>query len=268
MNTENTNIENTEVQLSEHEQAMIDKVDSRDENLENNLSSDNQTEEKYAGKFNSTEDLEKAYLELQKKFSQGKTEETTETVEETKEETNETDTKENVSEEEAKDIVNEKGFDFDELSNEFVENGELSEETYKKLQDSGIPKEMVDSYIEGQQAILNQRATEIYNTIGGEAEYNNMVEWASENLSEEEKNTFNEAINQNDNIAKFTIQNLYSRYKSNTPGKLITGEKNSTPSRGYETKTDMQKDINSPAYKRDAQFRAIVQNKIKNTDWL
>lgn len=270
---------NEENQLNEHEQKMIDRVENKTEETE--LPSE---ENKLAGKYESTDDLKKGienlggdlpeyvlngmnddalvqyYKELESNIGNKDNE---------NKDTNENNTNEEINEEKAKEIVDEKGLDFDALTEEFTNSGELSEETYNKLKESGIPKEMVDGYIKGQEAILNQKAQEIYNTIGGETEYNSMIAWASENLSENEKVAFNDAINQSDSVASFTIQNLHSRYKSTQNGKIITGNQPvKINNSGYETRTDMNRDLNNPAYKKDAQFRNRVEQKIQKTNWI
>lgn len=271
-----------ETQLTDYEKEMIAKVDEKEAQIQESLKTDEQImetvkedTEKLAGKYETIEDLKKGienvggdlpeyilnsmneealvqyYKELESNIGKKETE------------------TENVTEETAKETVEEKGFNFDELSKEFEQNGDLTEETYKKLSEAGIPKEMVDTYIQGQQAILNQKVQEIYNTIGGEKEYNEMIDWAKENLTETEIKAFDQAIGVSDEVAQFTIQTLHSRYKGSVGGKLIDGTgKGSSDFVGYETKSDMIKDMSSSMYEKDATFRARVQKKIQNTKFL
>jgi hypothetical protein len=260
-------MEKTTEEVEQHNQDMLNKFDENQERVNNELKTDE--EKMYAGKFNNVEDLEKSYQELQKKLGNNLNEEKSnedgdQDVSETVKENTET-----PSTEEAKNLTEDKGFNFDELSAEYQENGDLTEETYKKLEEAGIPKAMVDNYVQGQQAVVEKKAQDIYNTIGGEGEYQSMISWASDNLSDADKDAFNSAINVNDAVATFTIQSLYNRYKTETPGQLVNGDKNtSNQGLGYETKTEMMKDMSSQAYKKDPTFRAMVQRKVEKTNWL
>ena len=102
-------------------------------------------------KFKSGEDLAKAYSELEKAYSgRNPTQEET-TTEVTKEA-----------------VEQQTGMSLDPFYDEFAENGSLSEESYDKLNESGLSKELVDSYIQGQMALADQSVSEIQNSVGGE----------------------------------------------------------------------------------------------------
>ena len=77
---------------------------------------------------------------------------------------------------------------------EFAENGSLSEASYKALEDVGIPKEIVDRYIEGRTAYTQNYDEQVMAVAGGKSEYEQLVKWASENLSETEKLSYNKAL--------------------------------------------------------------------------
>ena len=127
-------------------------------------------------KFKSGEELSKAYGELEKQFTQSRQEASTSDAEQPEQE----------DQSDARQAVENAGLDFDAMNNEFAETGQLSEKTYADLEAKGIPKEMVDSYIEGQQAISVSYQNELYGQAGGEDNYNQMSEWAAENMNESE----------------------------------------------------------------------------------
>ena len=125
--------------------------------------------------------------------SEEKTEETpNETVTEEKQE-NETEEKEIVAEtqEQAQEVLQTKGFDYAELQKEFIETGKISDSTRKQLAEVGITGELVDNFIEGQMAKAEQEKNEIAECIGGRANFDNVIKWASENLSEAEIKSIN-----------------------------------------------------------------------------
>jgi len=154
-------------------------------------------------KFKSPEDMSKAYSELEKKLGQP-TEEASEEPEqvEGKAEDKEEQTEENSSE--AYQAVAE-------ASKEFFENdGQLSEETYNTLEKAGLPRDLVDSYAAGQQALLQSEEGQIKSVAQGN--YEAMAEWANENLPQEEVEAFDEAVTGGTvSQAKLAVQGLYAR---------------------------------------------------------
>ena len=100
-------------------------------------------------KFESPEDLAKAYQELQKKMSSKKAAPKKAPVEEP----NPTETTANAIET---------------ATQEFSENGELSDATFEALEAAGLPRAFVEQYINGQQAMSAQQAQTIQESIGGQ----------------------------------------------------------------------------------------------------
>jgi hypothetical protein len=134
-------------------------------------------------KFNSPEEMAKSYSELEKKMGQGTDKNEEEEQPQQTEENNEDNTQENSNYNEA--VV--------EASQEFFANdGKLSEETYQKLEGIGLPRDLVDSYAAGQQALLQSEESEIKGVAGGQ--YDQMAEWANEHLPQEEVDAFDEAV--------------------------------------------------------------------------
>jgi hypothetical protein len=256
--------------LSEHEQAMVDKVEANEQKTQVEMQSDSEIESNapdnveqdsdklLAGKYKSPEDLEKAYKELEAKLGKGD-----DKVEEVSTEAEEGDVS---TVDEAKEIAESRGIEYGKLEQEFADNGQLSEDTYKDLADRGIPKEMVDSYIAGQEARAMQNVSKLQAIAGGEQGYTDMIGWATENLSEAEQNAFNTSM-QNDGQAEFAIQGLYSRFKATQGPNLVKGNSNTSTTQGYASKQEMTKDMHSPEYKRDPAFRAQVQRKVAKSSW-
>jgi len=252
-------------QLNEHDQAMVDKANQSEEQTNTELRSDTENV-LLAGKYKDVGELEKAYTELQSKMGQ----QATETTEETKVEA-EAPADESVPEvAEAKETVENKGLDFDGLYGEYGENGELSTETYSNLEQAGLSKEVVDSYIQGQEAIQQQQVNTLQKAVGGEAEYQAMIQWAGSNLTDSEQTQFNATLD-NAESAEFAIQGLNARYKAANPtligGNRISGDTN-TNSRGYVTKSDMMEAMGSSKYKTDHTYRAEVQRKLALSTFL
>ena len=125
-------------------------------------------------KFKSVEDLAKSYSELEKKLGeQTPKEETVDPVNKAK--LKEEAPKQENSLEIAEDAVENAGLDFDTLAQEYAEKGQLGDESYKALEQSGIPKAYVDQFIAGQKAIGEQQTNNVKTMVGGEDAYNEMA---------------------------------------------------------------------------------------------
>lgn len=253
--------------LSEHEQAMVAKVDENEQKTQELMkpdrdiepSAEEKQEDLYAGKYKSVEEMEKAYKELESKLGNNN--------EEGQVQNKEAEAGEPQTTEEAKELTEAQGFDYSKLETEFNDNGSLSEGTYQALADKGIPKETVDNYIAGQQAIVTQAQTQLQAIAGGEDGYNQMIVWASENLSEGEKNAFNTSLSDT-NQAEFAIKGLYAQYKSTLGPNLVKpGETAPQGTRGYQSKAEMTADMHNPKYKSDPAFRAMVSRKIAQANF-
>ena len=163
-------------------------------------------------KFGSPEELAKAYEELQSNFTKNR--------------------QEGGNADNAEQPTEQPDLDFEQFTKEFDESGELSSATIASIEAKGIPREMIDGYVAGQQAILDAQFTSIYNEVGGEEKYNSMVKWASESLSEGEQAAFNRAVmegTQDDMM--FAIRGLALRHDAQSGGvssPLVQGNTGST----------------------------------------
>jgi len=222
------------------------------------------TETLYAGKYKSVDELVKGYEELQAKASTVSTEaaDITETsTDKTIPEGSET------TEEGAQEVVKNAGLDWEALNGEYAEKGALAEETYKKLADSGIPKEAVDTYIRGKQAEADAYDKAVFGTAGGEEDYRSLVEWAKTGYTKEEKEVFNEAIvSGNPHLAKMAVEGLAARRAQITgtrPGKSLTG-RTSAPAgvQPFKSQHELTTAMNTAEYRKDPAFRELVRQRI------
>jgi len=209
-------------------------------------------------KFKSPEELSKAYGELEKQFTQSR-QEASEANTSEPEQQNTAD---------ARQAVENVGVDFEGLQQEFADNGELSASTYDDLEKRGIPRDMVDTYIEGQKALATEYQTELYGFAGGEENYNEMAEWATENLSDDEVDAYNDAIvSGNSAQARLAIDGLVQRYR-NAEGvqPRLVGGKASASVDTYNSWAQVTADMAKPEYKKDPAFRQAVSNKLARSN--
>jgi hypothetical protein len=167
-----------------------------------------------AGKYNSTEQLEQAYLELQQKLGSDE--------EESAEEEGEADDSESYEETDE-------------------EEGGLTDDDIEALQDMA----------------------------GGEEEYQQMLSWAGENLSDEEIDMYDDVMDSGDPAACFfAIQALMARYGEGTgvDGELLTGSDPVSSPQGFRSQQELVAAMSDPRYESDPAYRADVINKLENSD--
>ena len=152
-------------------------------------------------------------------------------------------------------------------TSEFMESGDLSDESVAKIEsDLGIPQDIVRAYVEGQKAVIEQSKMTVFNEVGGEDQYGAMIEWAKENLSEEEIGTYDQAMDSGDmNAALMAARGLAARFAqdSGTSPNLVKGSassaKGGSPFRSWNQVSEAMRD---PRYQRDPAFRNEVQERL------
>ena len=235
-----------------HDAEMIAKVDALDKSLQEEQQ--NQEPPKLAGKFASKEELEKAYLELEKKLGSPKKEEAP--VDPSQ-----------VTQGKAEEIAKDAGLDINQMQQWYSQNGQLSEEHYKALEKSGIPKEIVDQYIAGQEAQAEKYRDSIISKVGGQDNFNAMAEWAKVNMSEQEIAAYNKATSSADMaVVENAVLGLAYRYQSDVgkDPKLLGGQ--AAGSSGFQSVAQLTEAMKDPRYEKDPAYRKDVQNRLANSN--
>jgi hypothetical protein len=213
--------------------------------------------------FKSVEDMAKALKETKAeltKLQQGKT---SNKVEETLK----------ISVDAARAEVEKAGLDWDGMVKEFEDNGSLSDDTFKTLEKKGIPKERAEQFVQGQVALAEQFANRVKEELAIPAdEYNAMLQWAADTLSEEDKISFNNQVSQmkDPSGVKRAIRGLQAEYEA-TVGKaprLLTGQAGRLNDGGdtYRSWAQVQVDIQDKRYSSDEAFREDVKNKLARSN--
>lgn len=156
-------------------------------------------------------------------------------------------------------------------SAEYAEHGALSDDTFAALQSVGISREMVNEYIAGQQAIIGKLQDAAYGELGGAEEYKAAVEWAAQNLSEEEIDALNLQLTSVEaGIVRAGAKALAEKFRADQPVDPtvdIAGDGNAATSGAYyKSGAEMRADMRDPRYKSDPAFRQGVQDKIARAD--
>jgi hypothetical protein len=256
---------------------MVDKVEVQAEETgiekpEEQINETQSTQSKPEGlpeKFNSVEDLAKSYAELEKKLG-GQSQETKEEVDPVVKAQPKTETKtDNNKLDIAEKAVADAGLDMSSLQQEYSEKGELDAKSYEALEKVGITKQYVDNYIAGQEAIANQQATEIKQTVGGEETYQEMVDWASKNMTEGEKQAYNKAVNSGDmDTVKLAVNALKGQYEraNGVEPNLVEGKAQPSQEQGFQSWAQVTEAMADPRYAKDMAYQNEVKNKLANSN--
>lgn len=226
---------------------------------------DTEAELRYAGKFKSAEELEKAYKELEKKL--GQKDESTADEEEGDSEAESSDEAEEVPEQsdEAQALL--------EASEEYYSNNnQLSPETLQKLKE--LPSEkLVEAYLELQKnappvaakPLSEADAQDIVKSVGGQEAYNETLAWAAENLKPEEVAAYDNVVNSgNKDAVFFAVQALNQRYLDAVgfEGKTISGKSTRQSVQGFRSQAELARAISDPRYRNDPAYRLDIEEKL------
>ena len=226
-------------------------------------------EQLLAGKYKDAQELEKAYVELQKKL--GSNDEPKEDVEQTS--TTEDETEETSLSDGASLITS--------ANDEYYANdGKLSEETLDKFS-SMSSKELVEAYLEVQgtdafkantQEVTDLSDSEI-NTIknfaGGEAQYDNIIAWANSNLDAKSQEAFDSIVNTGSvDAIKIAVSGLKSQYEAANgyEGKMYTGKAPKGNTDVFRSQAELVAAMNDKRYDRDPAYRQDVIEKLDRSD--
>jgi len=218
-----------------------------------------QQETMLAGKYKNAEELEAAYIELQKKLGAPKESEESEETTETPEEE---------SEEPSADSSL-----FDRLYEE--SKGEFSEETLKQVAEAK-PEDLAKMYLDyrynntqEKEVLSESDASTLKNSVGGEKAYSQMLQWATDNLNEQEISMYDSVMDSgNAGAAYFAMQALSYRYKDSTgvEGNLLQGKAAANNTKGFKSQAEVVTAMQDPRYDRDPAYRQEVMSKLESSN--
>lgn len=166
------------------------------------------------------------------------------------------------------------GLSMDDFTKEFLESGKLSEESFEKLEKQvGLPRDLVEGYIAGQQMLANSKIVDVqtmaYGLTGGQEQYQELTNWAGDNLDQADIAEFNDAVNSmNPSKSEQAIRSLIQRRESSEGyvGTKVTGTPVTSGSGDfYQDKAQLTGDLADPRYSSSSAFRAQVESKLSRS---
>ena len=225
-----------------------------------------------AGKYKNAEELEQAYISLQKKLGKEETQETD------YEETDEGYAEEEGSDEEVSPNAPAVSLITDASDEYYANNGELSEETIAKFSEMSS-QDLVNAYLEIQannpqaqtQAVemSDAQVNSIQNAAGGEANYNRVIEWAASNLPEAQIDAFDSVVDSGNPAAiGIAFQGLQSKYNeaNGYEGRMLQGKAADSNGDVFRSQAQLVEAMSDPRYDRDPAYRQSIASKLERSN--
>ena len=210
-----------------------------------------------AGKFRDAEELEKAYIELQSKLGSRNNEEET-------------------PEAEPEEVESDTSF-LDSLWEE-AQSGEISDGVREQLSKID-PTELAAEYLKYRQQveanqpdtsdISEEQVSELRSLAGGDDSYQEMIAWASENLSKEAINRYDNVIaSGNYDAIAFAVEALKSKYieAMGVEGQLFKGKPAASNRDVFRSQAEVVQAMSDPRYDRDPAYRNDVYEKLERSN--
>jgi len=154
-------------------------------------------------------------------------------------------------------------------SDEYYENGTLSDSAYQSLEEAGLSRDVVDTYVQGFEALQAQQQESLQAEIGGKDNYDAMSEWASTALTDNEQTVYNNTVESGDrDAAAMAIRGLYARYVADggDPVALVQGgTAGNALAVPFGSSYEMTQSMADPRYANDEGFRRSVEARIAVT---
>ena len=212
-------------------QRIADEKAAQDKAAYEEVRREHEAQIRYANKFTSAEELEKAYLELQRKLGEAGKEEQSEGEPQQQQE---------------------------------EQPNEEPQQEQPPAQEKAPPSEPP-----APQPLSEEDATKILESAGGKETYEAAIGWAKEGISQEEQAAFNNVLRSGDpNLIGMAVRGLVARFKTegDYQGQMVTGKKPAPNVKGFQSRAQVADAISDPRYDRDPAYRLEVMERLKATD--
>ena len=202
-----------------------------------------------AGKFTDAEELEKAYIELQKKMGAG-------------ERVDETAPAPELEVEESDPILD--------LINEARTNENFDLSSFKDMDPTEVAKTFLETTSEDNFPDLTEsEVDEIRGSVGGEENYATLMSWANENFPDEFIQGFDQLVDSGNKYAiQLAVNGLVALYQNENgvEPELITGRGATETRDVFRSQAEVIQAMNDPRYDRDPAYRQDVFTKLERSN--
>lgn len=159
---------------------------------------------------------------------------------------------------------------------EFLNTGELSEESYAALEAEGQTRADIDDRMEFEAYKSKKAVDELVEVIGGIENFTAMDEWAKTAFEPEQMESYSKELAGASKFAKQAIlKDLYGQYNASLNGEapstdvIHTNERQTSVVKGYKSQHELQADMSDPRYGSDRSYTQAVEAKLAKSkiDW-
>ena len=199
----------------------------------------------YAGKFKDAEELEKAYIELQKKLGES--------------DGNEEGLQEQADNEETEQEVSPAAELITNASQMYAETGELTPEVLEQF----------NSMSSADLDLTESEVNVIKNYAGGEEGYTNLMQWAAGNLDQADVDAFDSIVDKGDARAiRLAVAGLKAQYEAMNgfEGEMVSGKAPRQVNDVFRSQAEVVAAMQDPRYDKDPAYRNDVFQKLERSN--
>lgn len=161
------------------------------------------------------------------------------------------------------------------IQREYEENEELSDASYAKLAEIGYTKAFIDSYIRGQEALVEQYVNSVVEYAGGRERFDALYSHL-ETHNPEAAQSLDNALTNRDLATVKAIINLAGESRAKAFGRkptrsvtsrAIPAKPQDTKREGFADRSEMIKAMSDPRYRTDANYRRQVEQKVIDSNF-
>ena len=223
--------------------------------------------ELYAGKYENAEQLEEAYLELQRKLGSDDDDE----VDDTTLDEDEIEYDENVVA--GVELI-------EDASQEYYDNnGDLTEDTLQRFKSmdgedlvnafmaiqENNPESVARNYPDLSDAEMNT----VYNSVGGEEAYDQLTSWAADNMDDKALDAFNSIVDQgNPTAIQIAVAGMKAEYDNveGYEGRMLQGKASSNSRDAFRSQAELVQAMKDPRYANDPAYQQDVYDKLQRSN--
>jgi len=219
-----------------------------------------------AGKYQNAEELERAYIELQRKLGDSDEGDEEEVAEDDGEVYEETETEYT----EAQTLISN-------ASQEYAETGQISDEMFEQFGEMSS-QDLVEAYMNIQanapeavaEELSESEVNSIKNSVGGDQAYDSVMQWAGENLDPDQVDAFDNIIATGNSTAiQMMVNGLKAQYDSSNgyEGRMLSGKSANTGSSDvFRSQAELVSAMSDSRYESDPAYRNDLLEKLDRSD--
>lgn len=143
------------------------------------------------------------------------------------------------------------------------DSGAHTEDHIKAVVDAGIPRQYVDTYLAGIQALAAQQIAEVHSAAGGQDQFAAAVQWAGKNLTDADLDSYNAMVDRPE-TRRAAVEWLMGKFQGANPseGTLVQPTVGAAAGDVFNSDAERRTAFADPRYQADPHYRQLVAEKL------